>query len=267
MQLALRIGDRSYTLLGPARDIAIPLDFYGPQPATYGVPPATAAPYADGTFVGDVTQGGSCNFERYTLVPHCNGTHTECVGHLTRERIAVHEVLTESFFPATLCSLAPLPATSTTDHYLPPLDPGDLVLDREQIVAVLQHAEAGFLDALIVRTLPNGRDKCERDYMALRPPFFTCEAMEAIHAAGVRHLLVDFPSVDRLFDEGRLSAHRRFWGLAEGAQSVAVHLPQTITEMVYVPDDIADGRYLLELQLAPFMADAAPSRPRLFALT
>ncbi|TAE48491.1 MAG: cyclase family protein, partial [Bacteroidetes bacterium] len=40
----------------------------------------------------------------------------------------------------------------------------------------------------------------------------------------------------------------------------------TITEFVYVPDFVADGRYLLEIQVAAFMSDASPSRPRLFRL-
>jgi len=35
----------------------------------------------------------------------------------------------------------------------------------------------------------------------------------------------------------------------------------TITEMVFVDDSIADGLYLLNLQVASLRNDAAPSRP------
>ncbi|MCZ6716111.1 MAG: cyclase family protein, partial [Gammaproteobacteria bacterium] len=35
---------------------------------------------------------------------------------------------------------------------------------------------------------------------------------------------------------------------------------------IYVDNDIADGFYLLNLQVPPFVADAAPSRPRLYSL-
>ena len=35
--------------------------------------------------------------------------------------------------------------------------------------------------------------------------------MEYIVSLGVKHLLVDIPSVDRLFDDGILSAHNIFW--------------------------------------------------------
>lgn len=35
--------------------------------------------------------------------------------------------------------------------------------------------------------------------------------MEFIVQKGFKHILVDFPSVDREEDEGRLLAHRAFW--------------------------------------------------------
>jgi hypothetical protein len=34
-----------------------------------------------------------------------------------------------------------------------------------------------------------------------------------------------------------------------------------VTELAYIPDRLLDGLYLLELQIAPFASDAAPSRP------
>ena len=85
---------------------------------------------------------------------------------------------------------------------------------------------------------------------------------------GVGHLLVDTPSVDRLFDEGKLSNHRIFWQIEPGAFEVsnASLIQNTITELIYVPEQIADGNYLLNLQIAPFATDASPSRPLLFAL-
>ena len=41
---------------------------------------------------------------------------------------------------------------------------------------------------------------------------------------------------------------------------------KTITEMVFIPDEVEDGDYLLNLQIAPFFADAAPSRPILYKI-
>jgi arylformamidase len=40
----------------------------------------------------------------------------------------------------------------------------------------------------------------------------------------------------------------------------------TVTELAFIDDSIADGQYLLNLQVAPFVADAAPSRPILLPL-
>ena len=39
-----------------------------------------------------------------------------------------------------------------------------------------------------------------------------------------------------------------------------------VTELAYVPDSVADGLYLLDLQVPAFGADAAPSRPVLYPL-
>jgi len=121
---------------------------------------------------------------------------------------------------------------------------------------------------LIIRTLPNDENKPTKTYLNEIPPFFTTEAMHLMREIGIRHLLVDMPSIDRIFDEGKLSNHRIFWNIEQGAFEVSekslVH--NTITELIYVPREIADGDYLLNLQIAPFATDASPSRPILFAI-
>ena len=85
-------------------------------------------------------------------------------------------------------------------------------------------------------------------------------------SCGFKHLLVDVPSIDRLFDQGKLLNHRIFWNVEQGSfeMTAATRLNSTITELIYVPNDITDGEYVLNLQIAPFEADAAPSRPILF---
>ena len=184
------------------------------------------------------------------------------------ERLRIHEQLQESLIPATLISVTPRKGNETADNYDPALNPDDLVIDRPMLEAALQETESSFHESIIIRTLPNSDDKKSRDYMQQTPSFFTVEAMHYLVSLQLRHLLVDMPSVDRLFDEGKLSVHHIFWGLPAGAHS-AGNQPQqdrTITEMIYVPAQIADGKYLLNLQIAPFMADAAPSRPVLYAL-
>ena len=268
LQIQIEVGDQAYRLLKPGYSIAIPLHFNGPQPNTYGVAIATGQAYESGGWVGDTLRGGSCNFETYTLTPHCNGTHTECVGHIVDEQVHIHERLGESLIPATVISVVPLLATLTDDHYDPALHSQDLVIDRAALEAALESTDPAFHTAIVIRTLPNPEEKKARDYMQTAPAFFTLEGMEYLASLRLQHLLVDMPSVDRLFDEGKLRNHHTYWALAAGTHSIGQETPpaRTITEMVYVADHIADGNYLLNLQIAPFMADAAPSRPVLYAL-
>ena len=70
-----------------AISIAIPMDFEGPQPSHFGAPRAVSATYEANGFVGDTNRGGSCNVNSLTMVPHCNGTHTESVGHIVNQDV------------------------------------------------------------------------------------------------------------------------------------------------------------------------------------
>jgi kynurenine formamidase len=245
-------------------DISIPLDFGGAQPNAYGVERATAKACEAGDLIGDTRRGGSCNFEQVTLIPHCNGTHTECVGHITNERISVHGALKDAFILASLVSVEPENALETNENYSIELQETDELITRKS----LEKSAISEGEALIIRTLPNDESKKTRAYLENVPPFFSTEAMEFIASKGIRHLLVDMPSIDRIYDEGKLANHRIFWNVAQGAFSTNVEsfTNKTITELIFVPDEIEDGAYLLNLQIAAFQSDAAPSRPVLFKL-
>ena len=127
----------------------------------------------------------------------------------------------------------------------------------------LQDINQEFLNGLIIRTLPNAESKKSRDYMKETPSFFSIDAMEYIVSLGVEHLLVDTPSVDRLLDDGHLSAHNIFWE-TKGKEFNPNTKNKTITEMIFASENIKDGGYLLNLQIPAFVSDAAPSRPILY---
>lgn len=270
---SMKINGRFYEIdLSQPLHISIPLDFGGAQPNAYGVEKATAKPCEAGSLTGDTRRGGSCNFEQVTLIPHCNGTHTECVGHLTRERISVHDCLRDAFILATLVSIEPENALESGESYSISFGATDEIITRRAIENALPKTEdrvAARLDALIVRTLPNDESKKTRAYPENAPPFFSTEAMRLMVEKGVRHLLVDLPSIDRTFDEGKLANHRIFWNVEQGSfeMSQASFINHTITELIFVPETIEDGNYLLNLQIAPFVADASPSRPVLFKVS
>lgn len=252
---AVEINGRTVTFDETAAiDISIPLRFDGPQPSAYGVEPATSVACEYGDLVGDTRRGGSCNFERITLIPHCNGTHTECVGHITHQRISVRECLKDLLIPAILISVEP----ANID--------GDLVIDLDSVEKGVRDLEGS---ALIVRTLPNDDSKLIRSYDESNiPPYFSTESMEFI-AGRFKHLVVDLPSIDRLYDEGKLTDHRIFWKVKPGSfeKGRYTRVSSTITELAYVPNKAEDGAYLLNLQIAPFESDAVPSRPVLFPIT
>jgi hypothetical protein len=189
--------------------------------------------------------------------------------------------LQDAFIPATLVSIEPENAIEAGESYSMELGKTDKLITRNAIESVLQkldaqnppsavrhpHSEEShFLQALIVRLLPNYESKKTRAYLESVPPFFSTEAMRWMVEKGVRHLLVDVPSIDRTFDEGKLANHRIFWNVGQGSfeTSEASLINHTITELIFVPDAVKDGNYLLNLQIAPFASDASPSRPVLF---
>jgi len=254
MSATINLNGIDYAIANPI-DISIPLNFTGLQPNAYGVEPATSKPCEAGDLVGDTRRGGSVNFEQYTLIPHCNGTHTECVGHITHERISVRECLRDVFIPAVLLSVEGK-------------GNGDVVIDRAELGRRLEVlTDERVTDrALIVRTLPNDESKLTRQYGDSVPPYFSTDAMEFIVESGFGHLLVDMPSIDRIFDQGKLLNHRMFWNVEPGSfeTHADTRMCNTITELIYVPNEIQDGEYLLNLQIAPFVSDVGPSRPILF---
>ena len=74
-------------------DLSIPLDFEGPQVNYFDVEKASTTPFKSDAVIGDTEQGGSCNFDVVSLIPHCNGTHIECVGHIVHENIFVNQLI------------------------------------------------------------------------------------------------------------------------------------------------------------------------------
>jgi arylformamidase len=97
------------------------------------------------------------------------------------------------------------------------------------------------------------------------PSFFSIDAMAYIVSLGVKHLLVDIPSVDRLFDDGHLCSHNIFWETKSKEFNPKTQ-NKTITEMIFASEIIKDGSYLLNLQIPAFVSDAAPSRPILYKI-
>lgn len=240
-------GRRYRSRAAVASDLAIPLVFDGHGPIAFGAVAARAEPLATEDFSGRVADGASCNASVLHLTPHGNGTHTESLGHLVEDSVPVPLLIAGGWMPGWLASVEVT---------------GD-VISAAVLKPAIVAARATGATAFMLRTLPNDTDKLERRYTAGDPPtWFTAEAAAALAEANVEHLLVDLPSLDRL-DDRELRAHRAFFGLPAGARRArdAKRRQATVTELIYVADELHDGLYLLDLQVPRWQLEAVPSRP------
>ena len=136
------------------------------------------------------------------------------------------------------------------------LSNGDLVISLKNIKEkIYKNPE----QALIIRTLPNPESRLKKNYSGTNPVYLQKEAAEFIRKTGIDHLLVDQPSVDREQDEGKLLAHKEFWNYPSNPRIKA-----TITEFIFVPSSIPDGKYFINIQIASLENDASPSKILLF---
>jgi kynurenine formamidase len=227
-------------------DISMPLSTDEKATSAWYVAPMKLEPVVMGNWVGDVNQGGSVNFRTVTFNPHGNGTHTECVGHISKEFYSINRTLERFFFVAELVTILPFEEKN-----------GDFVITRKQLEEQL--ADTIKPEALVIRTLGNGLAKLHTNYSNTNPPYITKDAISYLNERGIQHLLIDMPSVDREQDGGKLEAHHEFWNYPGKTE-----LHKTITEMIYVPNEIFDGTFILNLQIAPFENDASPSKPVLY---
>ncbi|MFW5966289.1 MAG: cyclase family protein, partial [Persicimonas sp.] len=199
--------------LASAYDLAVRLDFSGPQPNAFHLDRARAKAVEADEFVGDTSRGGSANCRDVHLNPHGNGTHTECVGHIVDEPVAVGELAKRALYRATLLSVSPVTLAESGESYGGESADRDRVVTRsalEEAFAALDAPQA-FCEALVIRTLPNDDAKTSRTYSGTNPPYPTADAMEWLLERRVEHLLVDLPSIDREDDGGTLPNHHLFF--------------------------------------------------------
>lgn len=272
MWVSLDISGRRYAFdEAMGRSIAIPVRFHGLQPNLLGVAAATAEPLEQGGFRGDTRQGGICNVMKWSLIPHCHGTHTETVSHIVDDEIPVTGCVGSGFIPTVLVSVLPVRLGDAADDSYPhPGHADDWVITVQDIERCLQALDDFPADAIVIRTLPNTPGKRFAHYdREPVPAYFSIEAMQHLGRSRIRHLLVDLPSVDRVFDGGQLRNHRCYWQVPADSRRVlkTTRTDRTITEFCFVPDDVGDGPYLLDLQLPDLGVDAAPSRPLLWPLS
>jgi len=226
-------------------DLSISYDPTSEGVRCFGANSPFANAIEDGSFVGDVSRGGPVNFFNLQLNVHGAGTHTEGEGHINSFQTPIGSVLKTFHFVARLLTMEP--QKMSDDH----------VITKEQI----NQLDALHEEALLIRTRPNAVDKKAKNYTGTNPPYFEPAALEVLKERGVKHLLIDLPSVDKEMDEGAVAAHKIWWDYPSKEVS-----ERTITELIFIPDEVPDGMYLLNMQVAPIVLDAAPSRIVIFKM-
>ncbi|HNP67163.1 MAG TPA: cyclase family protein [Aequorivita sp.] len=247
MKATLEIKHKTIIVdLSKPLDISIPLRASEENPLAWYQNKPAIEPVKMGDWTGKVSEGASVNFNNVFFNPHAHGTHTECFGHISKEFHSVNEALKTFFFLAEVISVQPNKVGE------------DEIISEESITKALN---GNTPEAVIIRTLPNTSEKKSKHWSDTNWPFLHEKAALFLREMGVKHLLIDLPSVDKEKDEGQLLAHRAFWNYPQNPREDC-----TLTELIYVPNAINDGSYLLNLQIASFHNDASPSKPVLYKI-
>jgi len=244
-------GKKYKASLKHGTDLSIPIRTGKNAVNAYYANPVSMQPFTQGNWIGEVAQGGSVNYRNIGFNPHGNGTHTECVGHIDKTIHSVNKHFKTFHMVAQVISVTPVRA------YINMPSSEDKIITKEQ----LKEQYLPSTEGVIIRTLPNDSSKKNRNYSGSNPPYLEADAVKFLVENGCKHLILDLPSVDREEDEGKLLGHKAFWNYPK-----APRMDCTITELAFIPNKVKDGLYLLNLQVAPFENDAAPSRPVIFSL-
>jgi len=239
MRLSFELhGRRAEVDLSESISLSIPLISGQDGPNCFYAPLFEASPVRMGDFVGSTSEGGIVNFFNVRINPHGNGTHTECVGHIAKEALYLPDVLDSYQGIAELMTIWP---TKMAD--------GDLVILPDQLDLNLS------VECLVIRTMPNPIEKKNRSYSGTNPCYFHPDTLQKIRNLGIKHLLVDLPSVDREEDGGALLSHKYFWDYP-----ATLDRERTITELIFVPDQLPDGLYFIGIHVLPIQLDVSPSQ-------
>ena len=156
MKVTTIINNESYEAnLDKPIDLSLPTRTGHSFTAWY-VDPITIEPVKGDDFVGSVKEGGSVNFSDMNINPHGNTTHTECVGHISKEKEEVNSVVSRFHFKSQLITLKPKKLAKDFSEWK---RKGDLVLEKEEIENTLIKG----VEAVILRT--------QMDYDSLHSPF------------------------------------------------------------------------------------------------
>jgi len=169
---------------------------------------------------------------------HGNGTHTESSRHVTAQGPLIGDI-------------APTGMISCLVLHMPHM--GAIAIGIEVLARAMEAYPS--TEALVLRCLHDGIPE-HPDFGGVDIPYITPDAMLYLADRGIQHFLTDLPSVDPEQDDGALAAHHAYW--SEDSETDRGH--STITELLSISPDQAEGIYLVQIAPLRLDLDAAPSR-------
>ena len=256
MKIQIEHNNRLYKInSNEGTRISIPMNFNKDQnPKFYDTNNPEKKYYSSNQVEYSLSRGAGCNVPLINMNIHCSGTHTESANHVVSEGKLIGDIQNTDFIPSQLISVSS--ENSTSENYHVSYNDNDRFITKNILSSI--DFDLDFMDSIIIRTLPNDDSKKTMNYNDDHHPFLTNDAIRYIKQMGVNHILIDTPSIDRYDDEGKLGNHHIFFMDNEKPNS------NTITELIFVPNICADGKYFLSLGIASFNLDAAPSSPVIY---
>ncbi|MCP4727166.1 MAG: hypothetical protein GY863_19165 [bacterium] len=212
-------------------------------------PPSRETYEVPGQFTGDVDGGGVCNVEIISSAAH-NTTHIETSSHVLSygsNPITVDEIPVENLSGLLyLIDLTEIQAES--GKAIKWIDIERKLLEITLPVTMLGIKTQGSV-------LPEDYDFSGQDFLHLAP-----EAAKAIHDFRIMNntiecLMLDLPSIDRENDQGKLLAHRNYFGIPETGHSGTDTEKRTIVELAYFAG-LDEGYYYAVITPPRFQTNA-----------
>ena len=232
-------------------DLAVQLDFAGAAAAALRRAARQRRPFERaGASQAAWQRGASCNCEVITLIPHCNGTHTECVGHLTRERLDAWRVVPAAPPAGAAAVGAPqTPARRARAATRPPQRrrPAD---HARALSSAPGRQRAPFARARARHPHAAQRRRQAHARLHRHDTRRTCRARRrelagrARHPAPGRGRALDRPRARRRAGSRRTASSSGCRRARRSSRTPRVPAPP-ITELAFIPEAVGDGWYLL----------------------
>ena len=257
MNVSIEYNKKAYRInSNNGESITIPMNFNSNNnPKFYDESNPIKESYTSNDITYDIEKNAGCNVPVVKFNVHCSGTHTETGAHIFKESQSIGELSNLNFIPSRLITVRP--QEQSNDVYHVKYDSDDQVITKKILKNSLD-SFSDFLECIIIRTLPNNKDKIKFNYNRHTHPFLSNDAIYYLKEKTVKHIIIDTPSIDRSDDGGQLKNHKIFFTNDNTINE------NTITELAFIPNHCIDGRYFTCIGYPKFHLDAAPSNPVIY---